>query len=176
MYTHKLFARFFFKTRSLSRLTLRSPRICFAFRLPVKSAKFFDSGAIANPLRTVHTFSISRPSPPFSSTLAATLTSTDFFRALQKSRIVSIRIRHGTPDGINIFVGNGGYRQVEGVIASRRLRNSIFRRRGEGFCFQEKRKGTLFTLQFIFARNLHNCFTLYRGTHIRLQQQQKQTT
>jgi len=78
MYTHTLYARFLYTPSCAYALPLRSPHTSLFFfnkRLEL---------AIANPLRTVHTFSISRPSPSFSSSPRQRWRRpTSTFRALQ---------------------------------------------------------------------------------------------
>lgn len=69
--------------------------------------------AIANPLRTVHTFSISGPHRRFRQ--ARGNVGIDWLPARLKTGIISTQIWFGTPDGINIFVGNGRWWRVEGV-------------------------------------------------------------
>jgi len=70
-----------------------------------------------------------------------------------KTRIISIRIWFGTPDGMNIFVGRW---KTSAHFAT--LRNPIFRRRNVDFAFKKRKDYPDF-----LAYNLHNNYSTYQG-------------
>lgn len=97
---------------SLALTHYRSDRHTPCLCSPTKGAKLAGSRRSLNPLRTVHTFSISRPSPHTRRARGDVerrrSTLTDFTRARANApnrESYPARIRFGTPGGINIFVG-----------------------------------------------------------------------